>query len=106
MPPTDSAPPLAQTSSGTSTGAAFRAMPLAPLIATLAVQTFATMSLFSIPTAAPEIARDLGVPGALVGTFVSLVYGVGIVSALFSPGFVHRFGAVRVTQVTLLAVAA
>ena len=79
-------------------------MPFWPLAATLAVQTFATMSLFSVPTAAPEIARDLHVPGSLIGIFVSLVYGVGIVSALLSPGFVRRFGAVRATQVSLLAV--
>ena len=89
-----------------SMGAAFRSMPLAPLLATLAVQTFATMALFSVPTAAPDIARSLHVPGSLIGVFVSLVYGVGIGSALLSPGFVHRFGAVRVTQVTLIAVLA
>jgi MFS family permease len=84
--------------------ASFREMPFWPLAATLAVQTFATMSLFSVPTAAPEIARDLHVPGSLIGIFVSLVYGVGIVSALLSPGFVRRYGAVRATQVSLVAV--
>ena len=84
--------------------ASFREMPFWPLAATLAVQTFATMALFSIPTAAPEIAQDLHVPGSLIGIFVSLVYGVGIGSALLSPGFVHRYGAVRATQVSLLAV--
>jgi len=84
--------------------ASFREMPIWPLAATLAVQTFATMALFSVPTAAPEIARDLHVPGSLIGIFVSLVYGVGIVSALGSPGCVRRYGAVRATQVSLLAV--
>jgi MFS family permease len=82
----------------------FREMPFWPLAATLAVQTFATMALFSVPTAAPEIAHDLHVPGSLIGIFVSLVYGTGIVSALVSPGFVRRYGAVRATQVSLLAV--
>ncbi|MGH7040686.1 MAG: MFS transporter [Acetobacteraceae bacterium] len=84
--------------------ASFREVPLRVLAATLAAQTFATMALFSVPTAAPEIARDLHVPGSLIGVFVSLVYGIGIVSALLSPGFVHRYGAVRVTQVSLIAV--
>ncbi len=79
-------------------------MPIWPLAATLAVQTLATMALFSVPAAAPEIAHDLGVPGTLSGVFVSIVYTVGIVSAVLSPGFVHRYGAVRVSQVVLLAV--
>lgn len=79
-------------------------IPIWPLAATLAVQTAATAALFSIPTAAPEIAHDLGVPGPLVGVFVSIVYGTGIVSALLSAGFIRRFGAVRASQVVLLAV--
>ncbi|HSU07064.1 MAG TPA: MFS transporter [Acetobacteraceae bacterium] len=83
---------------------ALRGMPLWPLAATLAVQTLATMALFSVPAAAPEIARELRVPGALSGVFVSIVYTVGIGSAVLSPGFVHRYGAVRVSQVVLVAV--
>jgi MFS family permease len=79
-------------------------MPIWPLAATLAVQTLATMSLFSVPAIAPAIARNLHVSGALVGVFVSLVYTVGIVSALVSPGFIHRYGATRITQVVMLAV--
>ena len=79
-------------------------MPIWPLAATLAVQTLATMALFSVPAAAPEIAHDLGVPGTLSGVFVSIVYTVGIASAVLSPGFVHRYGAVRVSQFVLLAV--
>ncbi|MBN8874982.1 MAG: MFS transporter [Rhodospirillales bacterium] len=79
-------------------------MPLWPLGATLAVQTLATMSLFSVPAIAPAIAANLHVPGTLVGVFVSLVYTVGIASALVSPGFIHRYGATRITQVALLAV--
>jgi MFS family permease len=81
-----------------------RAMPVWPLAATLAVQTLATAALFSVPTAAPEIAQDLNVPGPLVGVFVSVVYSVGIVSALLSPGFIWRYGAVRVSQAVLLGV--
>ena len=83
-----------------------RAMPLWPLAATLAVQTLATMALLSLPAAAPEVARDLHVPGTLIGTFVSLVYTVGIVSALRLAGLIHRHGAVRASQVVLLSVVA
>jgi MFS family permease len=95
---TEAAPPAAPTT--------LRAMPLWPLAATLAVQTLATMALLSLPAAAPEVAHDLHLPGTLIGTFVSLVYTVGIVSALGSPGFIHRHGAVRVSQVVLLSVVA
>jgi MFS family permease len=83
-----------------------RAMPVWPLAATLAVQTLATMALLSIPAAAPQVAHDLGVPGTLIGTFVALVYTVGIISALGSPGFIHRHGAVRVSQIVMLSVVA
>jgi MFS family permease len=80
-------------------------MPMWPLLATLAVQTLATMALYSLPTLAPEVARDLGVNGALVGGFVATAYGVGIVSALLSPGLIRRHGGVRATQAVLLAAA-
>ena len=81
-------------------------MPLWPLIATLAAQTLATMALFSLPAIAPAVAAALHVQGELVGVFVSVVYGVGILSALFSPGFIHRYGAVRTLQGVLAATAA
>lgn len=80
--------------------------PVWPLVATIAMQTLATMAAFSFPVAAPEIARDLGVDGTLVGYFVSVVYGVGIVSAVLSPGPIGRFGAVRTGQFVMLTVIA
>lgn len=77
--------------------------PVFPLIATLATQSLATMAAYSFPVVAPVIAEDLQVPGTLVGFFISTVYGVGIISALLSPRFIRRFGAVRVTQLVLMA---
>ena len=74
-------------------------MPLWPLAATLAVQTLATMALYSLPAVAPAVARDLHVRGTLVGSFVAMAYGVGILSALVSPGMVRRYGGARATQV-------
>ena len=80
-------------------------MPMWPLAATLAVQTLATMALYSLPAVAPEVAHDLNVSGTLVGSFVATAYGVGVLSALVSPGLVRRFGGVRATQAVLLAAA-
>jgi predicted MFS family arabinose efflux permease len=77
--------------------------PTWPLLAMLATQSLATMAAFSLPAVAPAVAQDLGVPGALSGVFISTVYGVGILSALLSPGFIVRYGAVRVSQFVLLA---
>jgi MFS family permease len=76
-------------------------VPLAPLCVTLAMQAQATMALYSVPAVAPAMARDLGVPGELSGAFVACAYGFGIFSALASPAFVHRFGAVRAIQVVM-----
>jgi MFS family permease len=61
------------------------------------------MAAYSFPVVAPVIAQDLQVPGTLVGFFISTVYGVGIISALLSPRFIRRFGAVRVSQLVLVA---
>ena len=80
--------------------------PLWPLLATLAMQTLATMAAFSVPAIAPAIAADLGLPGGSVGFFVAGIYGVGMLSALLSPGFIQRHGPVRVSQAVLAAVIA
>ena len=79
--------------------------PWVPLVATLALQTLATMAAYSMPAAAPEVGRGLGVEPALVGVFISVVYGVGMVSALLSPSTIRRFGAARTGQFTMLATA-
>ena len=80
-------------------------MPMWPLLATLAVQTLATMALYSLPAVAPAVAKDLHVNGALVGGFVATAYGVGVLSALAAPGLVRKYGGVRATQAVLLAAA-
>ena len=64
------------------------------------------MAAYSMPAAAPEIGRSLGVEPALVGVFISIVYGVGMVSALLSPSTIRRFGAARTGQLVMLATAA
>jgi MFS family permease len=78
------------------------AFPLWPLLATMAMQTLATMAAYSIPALAPMVARDIGVDGALIGMFVSVVYGVGIISSLLAAGIIARYGAVRTAQFVLL----
>ncbi len=91
------------TSSAADAEAERRKFPLAPLLATLGVQTLSTMAAYSIPPIAPEVARHLGIPPAWVGFFISTVYGVGVLSALFSPRFIQERGAVLVSQGVLVA---
>jgi predicted MFS family arabinose efflux permease len=67
----------------------------------MAMQTLATMAAYSIPALAPVVARDIGVDGALIGYFVSVVYGVGIVSSLLAASVIARYGAVRASQLVL-----
>ena len=43
------------------------------------MQTLSTGAAYSVPAVAPAVARDLGINGALVGFFISTVYGVGII---------------------------
>ncbi len=76
--------------------------PYGALIATTAMQTLATMAAYAVPALAPIVAKDLGVDGALTGYFVSVVYGVGIISSLLAAAFIHRYGAVRAGQLVLV----
>jgi len=78
-------------------------IPLQALLIGLIVQMLVTMAAYSVAAAAPAISRDLGIAGERVGIFIALVYGVGMFSAVLSPSFIHRFGAVRVSQFILLA---
>lgn len=78
-------------------------IPYIALLIGLLVQTLVTMAAYSIPAAAPAIATDLGIAGERVGLFIAIVYGVGMTSAVLSPSFIHRFGAVRVSQFILLS---
>ena len=78
-------------------------IPYIPLLVGLVVQTLVTMGAYSVTAAAPAIAAELNVRGELVGVFISMVYGVGMVSAVLSVSFIHRYGAIRVSQVIMLA---
>lgn len=73
-----------------------------PLVAMTLTQAFTSMVAYSMAVAAPEIAADLGVDGVNVGFYIALVYGVGSLSALLSPNFIHRYGPIRVSQHTML----
>lgn len=73
-----------------------------PLGVTLYAQALTAMGLFTVAVLAERIAPELGVPKALVGYYVALVFlGAGIVS-FASGGAVARFGPVRSVQLGIL----
>jgi predicted MFS family arabinose efflux permease len=80
--------------------------PLADYIVVVAAatvaQTFVTMGSSTMPVIAPKLAETYGVPVALIGLQVSLVYGSATLAALVSSGLERRWGPCRVMQLSLL----
>ncbi len=77
----------------------------AALITTTAIQIAASAAVLTMPAIAPLVAADLQLPTSLVGTYLSLVYVGAATAALLGGGLVLRVGALRLSQVSLLACA-
>jgi len=73
-----------------------------PLGATFAVQTLVALGVYCAPVMAPVAARELGVPAAAIGYFISTAYLGSMVGSVTAGGWVARFGAIRVSQVGLV----
>jgi MFS family permease len=71
------------------------------LVATLAVQSLAAMSLLTLPVVAPAVAQSLGISTAYVGLYVAIVYAGAMGASLLAGGAVRRFGAIRLSQAGL-----
>jgi MFS family permease len=72
------------------------------LAITLAIQVFTSLAATATSVLVPEIGRDLGVAPKLIGVFVGLMYAGAMSASLASGGFIHRFGAIRVSQACVL----
>lgn len=68
-------------------------------------QACATMGRATVPIIAPAIVGDLGVDPALVGLFVGTAAIAGLLTTLGCSGFILRYGAIRMTQVGMTALA-
>lgn len=73
------------------------------LIATLSVQSLASMCLLTLPVVAPEVASDIGLSPAYLGIYIALAYTSAIVSSLMAGSAVRRFGALRCSQLGLVS---
>ncbi|MCX8115308.1 MAG: MFS transporter, partial [Burkholderiaceae bacterium] len=76
------------------------------LVATTAIQIAAAAAALTLPAIAPVVARDLGVPTSMVGTYIALLYVGSSTAALAGGGIVLRVGAIRLSQLCLIACAA
>ncbi|HEX9490236.1 MAG TPA: MFS transporter [Stellaceae bacterium] len=76
------------------------------LIATLAIQALVSMAVLTPPVFAALAAPEIGVSANGIGVYTSLVYAAACLSAAVSGGPIRRHGAIRLSQVCLLACAA
>lgn len=75
------------------------------LVATTGIQIAVALAALTIPAIAPVVARDLGVPTSMIGSYISLLYIGASTAALAGGGLVLRLGAIRLSQWGLLTCA-
>lgn len=73
-----------------------------PLAVTITIQALASLSSLAAPVMAPAAARATGLAAETVGLFVGIVYATASVSSLVSGDMVRRWGAIRMSQASLL----
>lgn len=68
-------------------------------------QAAATMAAYTLSTASPHIAPDLGVENEDIAQLVSIVYFMGAFSAMTCPPFIRRYGGMAVSIAICVAAA-
>lgn len=69
---------------------------------TLAIQALVSMAVITVPVLAPALGAALSVSPALVGVYIAMVYGAAMLASLSGGAVVARFGAIRVSQMSLV----
>lgn len=72
------------------------------LLAMLLTQAAVVMAAYTAPVLGTQIAGDLQLPPVLVGYYTSIVFAAAMIASLFAGLLIQRFGAVRVSQGTVL----
>jgi MFS family permease len=72
------------------------------LFAMLACQACVALAAFTLPVVAPKAAVALGVPAAMIGYYTTVMLVGAMASTVITAGFVRRYGALRVSQMTLV----
>lgn len=86
--------------SGPAAPARVLAAAVATMLTTHALVILASMTL---PVLAPMAEGTLNVPARYVGLYATILYAGATISAMFSSDLVIRFGALRASQITVLA---
>lgn len=73
-----------------------------PLAVTITIQALVSLASLAAPVMAPAVARTTGLAAEMVGLFVGIVYATASLSSLVSGDMVRRWGAIRISQVSLL----
>ncbi len=71
----------------------------------MAMQAIIVMASLTVPILASAMAPELGVPPHLVGFYSALIYGLAACTSLLTPGFVRRWGVIRLHQGMLILTA-
>jgi len=77
---------------------------IVPVVATTGILTFAAMTALFPAAMAPEVASTLGIPAAVIGLQISLVYAGAMITSLVGGMLTHRVGACRASQIALVCV--
>ncbi|MGE4219194.1 MAG: MFS transporter [Alphaproteobacteria bacterium] len=72
------------------------------LPATLATQSFSTLTTYTAPVLAVQAAYTLGVAPTAIGVYSAIIYLVAMTAGLASGNIIGRYGAIRTGQVALL----
>lgn len=75
------------------------------LVATLAAQLLVSMSVGTGSVLAPVAAVDIGVSAGFIGAYIATVYASAAAVGLVCGSFIARFGALRMTQFSLVLAA-
>jgi len=72
------------------------------LFAMLACQASVSLAAFTLPVVAPKAAAALGVPAAMIGYYTTVMLVGAMAATVITASFVRRYGAMRVSQMTLV----
>jgi MFS family permease len=75
------------------------------LAATLAIQALVAMAMLTPSVVAPLAAPEIGVAASQTGSFMGIAYAAACIASLSSGMLLRRFGAMRLSQLCLLACA-
>ncbi|MGV3494527.1 MAG: MFS transporter [Ramlibacter sp.] len=72
------------------------------LAVTLAIQALVSMAVITVPVLAPALGAALSLSPTLVGVYIAMLYAAAMLASLGGGAAVARFGAIRVSQASVV----